>query len=321
MKITVAILTFNSSKTIVKCLSSLELQAVKNFNVIIVDDKSNDNTLLLIKKLTKKLSFEITIYHNGARNISRGRNIAIKNCKTDFIAFMDSDAYADIYWTKYIEDNFLKNRSLTILGGSEIIIYINKFSHALSINDNAINRISNDIWKTKGLNFAININLLNEIYFNEKFIHNDETEFIFRTLKLNKNYQYLYDEKMIVYHQARNTLKKYIRQVYMYGIWRVIFSFYAKKFRSIDFIPTILLLFSLILSFYNPLFIFSILFFSLLETLYIIFKSKSNFSLIYYLYLGWLIKNVGWGLGILVGLVKVMINRNLINSLNYSKPL
>lgn len=320
MDLTIAILTYNSSSTIIKCLKSLNKQTWRFFKVIIIDDNSDDSTLQLIDAYKFKLSFPITIYQNGSRNISTGRNIAINNCQTKYLSFMDSDAYAEKDWAKCINNNFSTDKQLAILGGSEIIVHNNKFSEGIAMNDQAINNISNDIWKTKGLNFAINIHLLKNIYFNKKFIHNDETEFIFRAIRSNKKLHYKYDKNMIVYHYARSSIKKYLNQVYKYGIWRVFFSFYSKKFRAIDYVPSILIFTSIMVGAFQPIFILTIFIFSLLETVYIFLKVRPNISYIPYNYLGWLIKNIGWGFGIIVGVITVIIDRKLINSLKYNIP-
>lgn len=314
MQITVGILTYNSSETIIACLKSLEKQTYKNFRVIIVDDHSTDNTLSLIKKHT--FSFPIDVHHNGAHNISIGRNIAITHSTTPYLAYLDSDAYADDKWLERIYKNFTTNKKLAVLGGTEVIVHTNTFSKAIAMNDQAINGISNDIWKTKGANFAINLHLLKNVYFNKKFIHNDETEFIFRVIK---THQYLFDNQVIVNHQARSSMKRYIKQVSKYGIWRVFFSYYSNKFRAIDFIPSLLILLSILLAFFNPFFMFSVFLFSLLETGYITIKAKPTLTIIPYLYMGWLIKNFGWGIGVIVGLTKVALNRNLITNLAYKE--
>lgn len=52
--LSVVILTYNSCKTIGKCLRSLENQENKDFEILIVDDDSTDDTLKIVKSFFSK---------------------------------------------------------------------------------------------------------------------------------------------------------------------------------------------------------------------------------------------------------------------------
>ena len=55
-KISIIIPTYNSSKTIIRCLNSVIKQTYKNWEIIIIDSYSKDNTINLIKNFnTKKI--------------------------------------------------------------------------------------------------------------------------------------------------------------------------------------------------------------------------------------------------------------------------
>lgn len=313
-KLSIVILTYNSSKTIEKCLQSLEDQTNKNFEVLIVDDDSKDNTLELIKNNEKGYSFNIKYLRNGAHNISRGRNIGIKNSKTRYVAFLDSDAYADKDWVKIILSTFKENKEVALISGGEIQVFTNNFSKGVSINDRAIGKLTSTFWKMRGGNCALDINKLKNIYFNEKFLHNDESEFIYR---ISKQYSWKYIPKMIIHHESRNTPLKFLKQMYKYGIWRVYFSFYSKKFRIVDFYPSFLILITLIGSFFSLYSLLIIPLFSLLESLFTLFYMNVSIKYFSHLFIGWLNKNVGWGAGVLMGLYQVIFNKKILNKLIY----
>ena len=82
---------YNSSKWITKCLDSILEQTFKNYEIIIVDDMSTDNSVDIIKKYfikTNKIHLiELTkkAYNGGTRNIG------VENANGKYILFMDCD--------------------------------------------------------------------------------------------------------------------------------------------------------------------------------------------------------------------------------------
>ena len=90
--ITIIIPCYNSSKTIVRTLSSLSSQLDKNFKVVIIDDCSQDSNELLENINIFKNLLNIT-YHRNSENIGCGnsRQVGVELCDTDYIMFLDSD--------------------------------------------------------------------------------------------------------------------------------------------------------------------------------------------------------------------------------------
>ena len=93
MLISIITPTFNSASSIQGTVKSVISQNYGNFEHIIVDNKSNDNTLDLIKKLYKNAGFEeklkiITEKDNG---IADAFNKGIKNSTGEIIGILNSD--------------------------------------------------------------------------------------------------------------------------------------------------------------------------------------------------------------------------------------
>ena len=88
--IDIIIPTYNREDLIGRTLSSLVAQTDKNFNVIIVDDASTDNTQLVIKEFERFLNI---IYLKNETNIGPGssRQVGIDNSISKFVTFLDSD--------------------------------------------------------------------------------------------------------------------------------------------------------------------------------------------------------------------------------------
>ncbi|HHF2891464.1 MULTISPECIES: glycosyltransferase family 2 protein [Vibrio diabolicus subgroup] len=83
--------TYNSDQTVVESIQSVLSQTYKNWELIIVDDRSTDNTWQVIQTYADKYD-NIRVYQNK-ENLGAGasRNFAIKKAKGRFIAFLDSD--------------------------------------------------------------------------------------------------------------------------------------------------------------------------------------------------------------------------------------
>ena len=109
-KISIIIPVYNTSKYLKKCLDSVINQTYKNYNVIIVNDGSTDNSLDIIKEYMKKSS-SIILINQKNMGLSMARNNAVKKVESDYFLFLDSDDYLDINALKILNEN-LDNEDL-----------------------------------------------------------------------------------------------------------------------------------------------------------------------------------------------------------------
>ena len=94
MKYSIIIPVYNVEKYLDKCLDSISKQTYKNFEVIIVNDGSPDNSQKIIDKYLKKdKRFKGYIKDNGG--LSDARNYGIKYVTGDYILFIDSDDFIE----------------------------------------------------------------------------------------------------------------------------------------------------------------------------------------------------------------------------------
>ena len=90
--ISVVIPCFNSAKTIERALRSVEHQTTKPHEVLIVDDASSDNTVLIIEQFARTSLLNIRVIKqsvNGGPSVAR--NTAWNVVTSEFIAFLDAD--------------------------------------------------------------------------------------------------------------------------------------------------------------------------------------------------------------------------------------
>ncbi len=86
---TIVIPALNEEKYLPKLLTDLEKQTFKDFEVIVVDGKSEDDTVEKVNKFKNKLSLKLLI--SSKRNVSFQRNLGAKESNTNWIIFMDAD--------------------------------------------------------------------------------------------------------------------------------------------------------------------------------------------------------------------------------------
>ena len=84
--------TYNRASLIAQTIASVQSQIFTDWECIVVDDGSVDNTRNVIKNITDKDSRIRYIYQNNAER-SVARNNGIENSTGDYICFLDSDDY------------------------------------------------------------------------------------------------------------------------------------------------------------------------------------------------------------------------------------
>lgn len=89
--VSVIIPTYNRAHLISRAIQSVLKQTYKDFEVIVIDDGSTDNTEYIIKQFQDKDNRIRYIKHKKNKGGSAARNAGIKLSKGDYIAFQDSD--------------------------------------------------------------------------------------------------------------------------------------------------------------------------------------------------------------------------------------
>lgn len=90
MNLTIIITTFNSELYIKNLLNNI-LSSKFNGNILVIDDKSNDDTPKILKKIAKNNNKIELILNKQNLGLVRTRLKAITYVKTDFLVFIDSD--------------------------------------------------------------------------------------------------------------------------------------------------------------------------------------------------------------------------------------
>ena len=92
-KISVIVPVYNNEKYIGKCIESILKQKMQDFEIIIVNDGSTDDSEQVINKYLTLYMDKIKYYKKENGGISSTRNFGINKATGDYICFVDSDDY------------------------------------------------------------------------------------------------------------------------------------------------------------------------------------------------------------------------------------
>jgi len=135
MKFSLITTLYNESKSIDEFLNSYEKQTKYADEFIIVDGGSTDGTVEKIQKFIKEnpnLNIKLIIEPRCNKKytkapVAKGRNIAIKKAKYDYILVTDAGCILDKNWIYEITKPFYKNKDIDVVAGWYEPIIKNEF--------------------------------------------------------------------------------------------------------------------------------------------------------------------------------------------------
>ena len=107
-KFSIIVPVYNLEKYVSKCLDSIFNQPFKDYEVIVVNDGSKDNSLDIIKKYTKKYK-NITLIDQKNKGLSVARNEGIKKATGDYFLLLDSDDFIEYNLVSTL-NNYVKEK-------------------------------------------------------------------------------------------------------------------------------------------------------------------------------------------------------------------
>ena len=93
-KVSIGVPIYNVAEYLPQCLDSILNQTFKDFEVILVDDGSTDNSFKICQEYVAKDS-RFRLIHQENKGLAGARNTIIKNAKTEFISWVDSDDWIE----------------------------------------------------------------------------------------------------------------------------------------------------------------------------------------------------------------------------------
>ena len=92
VKVSVIVPVYNVEEYLAECIDSILVQTYSNFEILIVDDGSKDNSGIICDEYASK-DCRIHVFHKENGGLSSARNYGIENAIGEYLIFVDSDDY------------------------------------------------------------------------------------------------------------------------------------------------------------------------------------------------------------------------------------
>jgi glycosyltransferase involved in cell wall biosynthesis len=193
-------------------IESMLNQSKKPYEIIFVDSFSTDGTAEIIKKYSKK---GVRLIQEKS-NIARARNIAIKNAKTNIIACTDASSRLDKNWLENITKPFV-DKSIDVVSGGFIAVSeggIEDYIAMLTVKP--MEEWKESSFLPSGRSIAFRKKAWRAVGGYPENLYTGEDTLFDLNLK-KKGFKFKFARDAIVYWKGRDTLKKFVKQFYLYG--------------------------------------------------------------------------------------------------------
>jgi glycosyltransferase involved in cell wall biosynthesis len=156
MYFSVIITCYNRERTIIRSIESVLCQTYSNYEIIIVDDGSSDNSVNIIKSLDNPLIK--LVQHSVNKGQNAALNTGLATASYDLVAFLDSD---DIWLPEFLElmhDRFLAKPDLDFVYG-----HVEGWTHSKISGKNKYAEVLNQGFLSSMITLAVKKNFLTEV--------------------------------------------------------------------------------------------------------------------------------------------------------------
>ena len=210
----VVICVYNGAATIADCLEGATALDYPDYEVIVVDDGSTDDTARIAS------AFDVRLIRTENGGLSRARNVGIEAATGEIIAFTDGDARPDADWLTYLAHG-LRSDEFVAVGGPNIAPSGDGLVAECVANSpgGPVYVLSTDqeAEHVPGCNMAFKASAIREIGgFDPRFrIAGDDVDVCWRIHE--RGWRIGFTPSAVVWHHARSTVAAYWRQQCGYG--------------------------------------------------------------------------------------------------------
>ena len=99
MKLSIIIPVYNTEQTLGRCINSVLQSSLNNFEIILINDGSTDNSANICESYKNNYPQQIQVIHQKNQGLSAARNAGLDISKGQYVTFIDSDDYIskDLY--------------------------------------------------------------------------------------------------------------------------------------------------------------------------------------------------------------------------------
>jgi glycosyltransferase involved in cell wall biosynthesis len=214
-KVSVVVASYNGAATLRACLQSLTRLNYPNYEVILVDDGSTDDT--------QQIAAEFPAVRNIRQNnlgLSAARNTGIAAATGEIVAFTDSDCRADEDWLYYLVNEFSRSDFVAIGGHNFLPPEDSPVAAAVLVSPGGPAHVmlsDREAEHIPGCNMAFYKWALDEIKGFDPLFRKagDDVDLCWRLQE--RGYKIGFAASAFVWHYRRSTVKAYLKQQAGYG--------------------------------------------------------------------------------------------------------
>ena len=215
-KVSVVVASYNGGRTLPACLDSLTHLNYPNYEIILVDDGSTDDTARVVAHYPT-----VRAIHQQNLGLSAARNTGIQAATGEIVAFTDSDCRADEDWLYYVVGDLLKTDACAIGGHNFPPPEDSPVAGCVAVSPGGPAHVMLDDHNAEhipGCNMAFWKWALDEIHgFDPQFrAAGDDVDVCWRLLQRGR--RIAFSHSGFVWHYRRSTIPAYLKQQRGYGV-------------------------------------------------------------------------------------------------------
>lgn len=213
--ISVVVCSYNGGRTIKECLQGISNIRYPNFEVIVVDDGSTDNTAAIAAEFG---TFKLIRTPNWG--LSYARNLGWNAAKGEIVAYTDDDAYPDSDWLTYLAETFRSGEFAGVGGPNLAPASDGPLAECVANSPGGPVHVlltDTEAEHIPGCNMAFRRWALDAINgFDPQFrVAGDDVDLCWRLQE--RGWKLGFSPAALVWHHRRNSLRTYLRQQKGYG--------------------------------------------------------------------------------------------------------
>jgi GT2 family glycosyltransferase len=231
VSVIISVYSIDRADDVVDCIISLEKQTLIPKEIIVVLDPNS----ALVTFYSKLLGSSVKLVVSDAFGLSAARNMGVRSCDSEIVAFIDDDAVADPNWLENLVGNFVDTKVIGV-GGRIAPIWSAKKPNWLpeelywiiGCSYKGLPTNKEPIRNPIGCNMAFRRSLFEKVgyfstnvgRFGNQLLGHDDTEFGIRATNMLKGTKIIYDTEAVVKHKVsknRAMLRYVLRRSYAEG--------------------------------------------------------------------------------------------------------
>ena len=213
-RVSVIVCSCNGGRTIRQCLEALARLQYPDYEVIVVDDGSTDDTATIAG------GFNVQLISTENRGLSCARNAGLRSSTGEIVAYIDDDAYPDPHWLNYLVHTFTTTCHAGVGGPNLLPPEDGTVAQCVASAPGGPTHVllTDEVAEhIPGCNMAFRAHHLREIGgFDRQFrIAGDDVDICWRLQE--KGYTLGFHPAAVVWHHRRSSVRAYLRQQLNYG--------------------------------------------------------------------------------------------------------